>query len=127
MKSLRTNTILYCRHWQETTAFYRDVFNFPITYQNDWFVEFQLSSDAYLSIADESRASIQSVHGQGITLSWQIPNVSEMHFLLMQRNITVSSISEKWSASLFYLHDPEGHRIELWQPIGDKSDESHPL
>jgi len=119
MKSLRTNTILYCQQWRETVSFYRDTFDFPITYQNDWFVEFQLTSDSYLSIADESRASIQSVSGQGVTLSWQIPEVSEMHTTLVNRNIAVSTIYEKWGAYLFYLHDPEGHRIELWQPIGE--------
>jgi hypothetical protein len=98
-------------------TFYRNTFDFTVTYQNDWFVEFQLTIDSYLSIADESRASIQSVNGQGITLSWQVPQVSEMHAFLLEKNVVVSTISEKWGAYLFYLHDPEGHRIELWQPI----------
>lgn len=115
----RTNTILYCWKWSETVAFYRDILAFPIAFQNDWFVEFQLTDQAYLSIADESRASIHSVGGQGITLSWQIANLSAMRGTLIERNIVVSEIHQQWGASVFYLHDPEGHRIELWQPKTD--------
>ena len=113
----RTNTILYCHQWIETVTFYRNTFDFPVSYQTDWFVEFQLTTHAYLSIADESRASIQSVGGQGITLSWQVPQLQEMHTALLKQGTLVSSIRKKWGAYLFYLHDPEGHRIELWQPI----------
>jgi len=112
----RTNTILYCQKWLETVAFYQTIFAFPISHQNDWFVEFELYDHAYLSIADERRASIHSVDGQGITLSWQVSNLSEMHAAFVKRGITVSEVRRKWGATLFYLHDPEGHRIELWQP-----------
>ncbi|MEO8394049.1 MAG: VOC family protein [Chloroflexota bacterium] len=113
----RTNTILYCHQWIETVSFYRNTFDFPITYQTAWFVEFQLTTHASLSIADESRASIQSVGGQGITLSWQVPQLREMHTALLKQCIPASTIRKKGGAYLFYLHDPEGHRIELWQPI----------
>lgn len=117
MQIQRTNTILYCQKWMETVTFYRDIFGFPITHQTDWFVEFKLSEQAYLSIADEKRASVKSVNGQGITLSWMVLNLQDMHHMFVQQGITVSPIREKWGASLFYLHDPEGHRIELWQPL----------
>ena len=119
MQIERTNTILYCQKWLETVGFYRDIFAFPITYQTDWFVEFQLTDHIYLSVADERRASIHSVDGQGITLSWQIPNLESVHADLLDQNVTVSPIHPKWGASVFYLHDPEGHRIELWQPKVD--------
>lgn len=112
----RTNTILYCAKWAETTAFYRDIFQLPISHETDWFIEFQVTPDAYLSIADERRASIRSVGGQGITLSWQVADVKAQHTALAQAGLTVSPIRNKWGANLFYLHDPEGHRIELWQP-----------
>ena len=114
----RTNTILYCHQWAETVTFYRKTFGFPVSYQTDWFVEFQLTTHAYLSIADESRASIQSVGGQGVTLSWQVPNLQEMFNAFQKQNISVGAIQKKWGAFQFYLHDPEGHRIELWQPEG---------
>jgi catechol 2,3-dioxygenase-like lactoylglutathione lyase family enzyme len=116
MKIQRTNTILYCHKWIETVTFYQRVFEFPINHQTDWFMEFQVAENSYLSIADERRATIRSVEGQGITLSWQVANVAEIHASLLALKIDSSPIREKWGASLFYLHDPEGHRIELWQP-----------
>jgi catechol 2,3-dioxygenase-like lactoylglutathione lyase family enzyme len=113
----RSNTILYCRHWAETVRFYRDVLALPISFQNDWFVEFQLGAQVYLSIADERRASIDSVSGQGITLSWQVDDLQAARAELLAQQITLSEVRQKWGASLCYLHDPEGHRIELWQPL----------
>jgi predicted enzyme related to lactoylglutathione lyase len=56
------------------------------------------------------------VDGQGITLSWQVPDVEAARDLLQARGVAVTEIRRKWGAFLFYLHDPEGHRIELWQP-----------
>ena len=35
-----SNTILYCRKWKETVAFYRDVLKLDVHFSNDWFVEF---------------------------------------------------------------------------------------
>ena len=70
---LRANTILYCRAWAATVAFYRHLLGLPVGFENDWFVEFRLNDGAYLSIADARRASIAAVAGQGITLAWQIP------------------------------------------------------
>ena len=111
----RSNTILYCQKWMETVAFYRDLFKFKITHQTDWFVEFQITPDAYLSIANETRASIQSVDGQGITLSWQVADIKDAHQYWSGQAISISEVKKKWGAFVFYLHDPEGHRVELWQ------------
>ena len=119
MQIERANTILYCQKWQETVAFYRDTFALSISHQTDWFVEFQLTDHAFLSIADERQASIHSVGGQGITLSWQAVNIAEIRAALIRRGVVVSEVRRKWGALLFYLHDPEGHRIEFWQPDAD--------
>lgn len=119
MQIARTNTILYCHRWSETVAFYQDMFRFPVNFQSDWFIEFQLTPAAYLSIADARRATISSAAGQGITLSWQVPDLETARIELQQGGIRVTEITKKWGARLFYLQDPEGHRIELWQPLTD--------
>jgi catechol 2,3-dioxygenase-like lactoylglutathione lyase family enzyme len=119
MKLQRTNTILYCHWWAETVAFYQDTFGFRINYQNDWLVEFELTPDSYLSIANESRATIHSVEGQGITLTWQVPGIEEAYPSLVSQNTPLTPITKKWGSQVFYLHDPEGHRIELWQPLDE--------
>ena len=118
-KISRTNTILYCRNWSETVSFYRTILELPVSHETDWFVEFQLTDTAYLSIANVVRTSIQSVDGQGITLSWQVFNIYKARASLGNQGVETTEIKKKWGAWLFYFHDPEGHRIEFWQPCAE--------
>jgi predicted enzyme related to lactoylglutathione lyase len=113
----RVNTILYCRKWQETVCFYKQDLSLPVTFSTDWFVEFQFGAGACLSIADEARATISSGRGAGITLTCQVENADEAWLRL--RNIGLVSEPVKdhpWGARVFYLFDPEGHRLEIWSP-----------
>lgn len=114
---LRANTILYCYSWAATVAFYRNSLGLAVNFENDWFVEFHLNEGAFLSIADASRASIAAVAGQGITLAWQIDDLSAFHTRLQTEGVAVTSIQRRWGAWVFYCHDPEGHRIEFWADI----------
>ena len=110
----RTNTVLYCERWPDTVAFYRSVLGLRVAFENDWFVEFQLASSSFLSIADSSRATIDAVEGHGITLTWQVPDLNEARALLEASAVDVSEIRRRWGANVCYCNDPEGHRIELW-------------
>lgn len=110
----RANTILYCRDWAATVAFYRQQLGLPVSFENDWFVEFSLNEGACLSIADASRASIAAVAGQGITLAWQVSNLAQLHTHLLAEGAPVTPIRRRWGAWVFYCHDPEGHRLEFW-------------
>ncbi|MCB0016156.1 MAG: VOC family protein [Anaerolineales bacterium] len=109
-----TNTILYCRHWAETAHFYETKLCLPVSFENDWFIEFRLTDGTFLSIANAVRTSIDDVQGQGVTLAWKVPNLGRAKQLLEDRGITTTVIQQKWNAQVFYLFDPEGHRIELW-------------
>ena len=82
----RTNTVLYCERWSETVAFYRSVMGLGVAFENDWFVEFELTASAFLSIADSSRATIAAVQGQGITLTWQVPELGVARAVRGQRH-----------------------------------------
>lgn len=113
-KIKRSNIILYCRNWEVTVKFYRDVLNFLINHESEWFVEFQLADNTYLSIANAANASIKSADGNGITLSWKIEDVEKTHHRLNQIGIQTSRIKRVWGSRAFYLFDPEGHRLELW-------------
>jgi catechol 2,3-dioxygenase-like lactoylglutathione lyase family enzyme len=110
----RSNTILYCRNWEATVEFYRDVLNFVTNHKTDWFVEFQLGVDTYLSVANAAYGSIKSTDGNGITLSWQVEDVDEIHRRLNQLGMRTSPIKRVWGSRAFYLFDPERHRLELW-------------
>jgi catechol 2,3-dioxygenase-like lactoylglutathione lyase family enzyme len=111
----RTNTILYCSRWKETVAFYGDRLGLEISFQNDWFVEFSLTAKSFLSVADQSRATISSAHGKGITLSFQIDDIESVHRRFIRESLSPTDIrSQVLGADVFYLQDPEGTRIEFW-------------
>ena len=112
----RANTVLYCARWNATVAFYRDVLGLTVTFANDWFVEFRLGESAFVSIADALRATIESANGHGITLTWQVADIDAARALLSERGVDATPIRPRWGARVCYLHDPEGHRIELWTP-----------
>ena len=113
----RTNTILYCAQWAATVAFYRDQLRLPITHATNWFVEFQVGEQAYLSIADSARATIQPAHGAGLTLSWQVTNLPLLQQQLTALDIVTTPLKQKWGAQVLYFHDPEGNRLELWEAL----------
>jgi len=110
----RANTVLYCERWRETVEFYRSVLGLAVEFDNDWFVEFRLTGSSFLSIADAARATIGAVGGQGVTLTWMVPDPAATRTLLEDRGIDVTPIERRWEANVFYCHDPEGHRIEFW-------------
>jgi len=110
----RINTILYCRNWDTTVKFYRDVLKLSVNHETEWLVEFQLIDKTYLSIAYADRTSIQSSNGAGITLSFQVENVDVAQSQLREIGIETGPIKPIWGARAFYIFDPEGHRIELW-------------
>ena len=110
----RVNTVLYCDAWEATVGFYRDALGLAIEHTSDWFVEFRVTDDAFLSVADQRRATINAVDGQGITLTFQTTDVVEARALLEQHGIATTAIERRWDAHVCYCHDPEGHRIEFW-------------
>ena len=110
----RTNTILYCRNWQTTVEFYRDILSLPVNQEREWFVEFHLTGTSFLSIADASSASIESADGDGVTLSWQVEDLELAHGWLNELGVETSPVKPIWGVRSFYFFDPEGHRIEIW-------------
>lgn len=112
------NTILYCKNWSETVAFYQRDLGLPITFASDWFVEFQLTETARVSIADEKRATIKSSGGAGITLTFQVESADETWQDLHNKGLTLEPVRDHaWGARVFYLFDPEGHRLEFWSSM----------
>jgi catechol 2,3-dioxygenase-like lactoylglutathione lyase family enzyme len=109
-----TNIILYCKNWNETVAFYKSGLKLPVATSNDWFMEFRLNPTARLSVADESRTSIKSNHGNGITVGLQVENVENMRAQLVAAGLRPTEVKEVWGAKAIYIHDPEGNRIEFW-------------
>jgi catechol 2,3-dioxygenase-like lactoylglutathione lyase family enzyme len=116
MKILAANTILYCRHWEQTCHFYRDVLQLAISFQkDDWFIEFSVNGAAHLSIADASKCTISPGNGIGITLSFFVQDLRGAQARFTEHSIATTEIkAQGWRAPYFYVHDPEGTRIEFW-------------
>ena len=114
MEIRATNTILYCRRWPEAVSFYGTVLGLRVTHQTDWFVEFALCGSARLSVADETRASVASAGGRGVTLSLRVDDVVATRAELAAAGLEPTELKDLWGAQVTYIHDPEGHRIEIW-------------
>lgn len=109
-----SNIILYCKKWEETVAFYQSGLGLPITAHNGWFVEFTLTDSSRLSVADESRTTIKSSSGNGITIGLQVADIAKAHAQFVAASLNPTEIKKVWGAEVFYLFDPERNRIEFW-------------
>ena len=114
MEIKTSNTIIYCHKWHDTVAFYRDVLKLPITFSKEWFVEFQLTENARISVANESKSSIKSCNGSGITISLEVDDIESTHSLMKEAGFNPTAVKKIWESRLFYIFDPEGNRIEFW-------------
>lgn len=112
-----SNTILYCRRWRETVDFYRRVLCLPVSIEKDWFVEFRLTETSFVSVANADRASVDTSAGQGVTLALQVDDVDAMHARLVRAGVEAEAVkNHPWGALSFFCRDPEGYRLEFWQP-----------
>lgn len=111
-----TNTIFYCRQWGKTVEFYRNQLKLPILFKTDWFVEFGLNAMSRLSIADEKRSSITCCGGKGLSLALEVSNIEVVWTNMEEIGLKPTQLKKHpWDARVFYVFDPEGHRIEIWQ------------
>ena len=109
------NTIIYCTQWQETVDFYKNGLGLAITTERDWFIEFRLNDYACLSIANAVRTSRQSCRGQGLIIAMEVADIKSTYRELEKVGLHPEAIRDHaWGARVFYLHDPEGNRLEFW-------------
>ncbi len=117
MEIRTANTIVYCTRWKETVDFYTNMLQLKITTHLDWFVEFEVTATARLSIADVSHTSQQACRGKGITLALEVKDIEAAHLFLETAGLHPPVIRDHpWGARVFYIHDPEGTRLEFWSP-----------
>lgn len=110
----RVNTVLYCDRWTETVAFYRDLLGLAVAFENDWFVEFEVTADSFLSIADAARATVGAGDGRGITLSWRVADVAAARAAMIGAGVDAGPVRARFGSPVVDLYDPSGNRIELW-------------
>jgi len=109
------STILYCRKFEETVAFYRKRIGLKVTAAKSWFVEFELNEAARLSIADAGRASVGAIGGRGVTITLKVDDIGTLRTRLIGENLDPGPVKDHpWGARVFHIRDPEGNRIEFW-------------
>ena len=112
-----TNTILYCTNWEAMVDFYKTKLKFNILIDKGWFIEFRLNDFSKLSIADETRTSIKCGNGKGITITFEVNNLKEIHSSLLESGLSPLQIKDHpWDAKIFHIFDPDGNRLEFWSP-----------
>jgi catechol 2,3-dioxygenase-like lactoylglutathione lyase family enzyme len=116
MQITANSTILYCAHYQDSVHFYRELLGLPISFKkDDWFMELRISGFAHLSLADAARCTIAPSGGAGLTLSWCVTELEQLHDKLLHAGVRTTDIkSGGWRLPYFYAYDPEGTRIEFW-------------
>jgi catechol 2,3-dioxygenase-like lactoylglutathione lyase family enzyme len=120
---ITVNTVLYCRKWGEMIRFYRDQLQLPVHFSNNWFMEFLLTPTARLSIANDRHSTVKSAAGNGLTLTLEVDEIEKIHRQMLELGIGPTDIRKHpWDAHVFYLFDPDGNRIEIWQNIHLKFD-----
>jgi len=113
---ITANIILYCKEWNATVRFYRDGLQLPVLFSADWFIEFGLTETSRLSIANETHTSVKSCKNAGITLTLQIQDIDAAREFAASMGLKPTKVKTRpWSAWVFHIFDPEGHRIEMWQ------------
>lgn len=82
----------------------------------DWFVEFQLNRGATLSVADQKRATVKSAGGGGVTVSFLVDDAETIRSRLDTDDVAPKPgpMRTIWGSQAFYIHDPEGNRLEFW-------------
>ncbi len=79
-------------------------------------MEFLLNDGARLSVADERRASVKTGKGLGVTLALEVEDIDTAFKATVNAGLSPTPIrNHAWNARVFYLFDPEGHRMEFWQ------------
>ena len=74
-----------------------------------------MSDTSSLSLADESKTSIESNEGKGITLTFEVDDIQNTHSQLVRMGLENLNIKDHpWGAQDIHIYDPEGNRVEFW-------------
>jgi len=117
VKSL--HTVLLCEKWEDCVSFYKEVLGFPVLYERERFVEFQVTADARIGILKPLHPYAPRPSHEHVILSISVEDIEEAHSELKARFPGLPPISKHpWGPRVFEFRDPEGWRIEFWSPGG---------
>ncbi|MBY0189698.1 VOC family protein [Bacillus safensis] len=119
-------TILYVNDVEASIHFYQQVLGFPIKLRVESYVEFD-TGDVTLSI--NSRQDVKEALGLPVPDANQASQTFEIGFVVDDVEQTIASMKEKgvsiikepakkpWGQTVAYVSDPDGHFIEICDPV----------
>ncbi len=115
VKSL--HTVLICEKWEDCVSFYKDVLGFPVLYERERFVEFQVTADARIGILKPLHPDAPKPGHDRVILSICVEDIEATHEELKARFPGLPAVRKHpWGPRVFEFRDPEGWRIEFWSP-----------
>lgn len=109
-------TVLYCRNWEECVEFYRKLLDCPISFRNEFFVEFLPSPGARLGLMNVSRTRKQVTAPESIVISLQVNSLDKaLAFIRTISPHLPDPIDHPWGVRLVELRDPDGRLVEVWE------------
>ena len=81
-----------------------------------WKVRYDPLTNGHLAQGVHDNGNVDTVGAFGLILTWEVEDIIAARNLMISSGIKPSEISRHpWGAMVFYLRDPEGHRIEIGQ------------
>lgn len=120
MKSKRIDITLSTEKMQESKNFYKDHFDFKITYESDWYIELLSPSlNVGISFTLPQREEGEFFNGRGLILSLEVDNVEIEYNRLRNEGLVIyQEIQEKpWGEKSFVINDPNGVHVYIYEAI----------
>jgi len=111
------HAVLFCRNWEESVAFYRDVLELPVLEERAGFVEFKVTPESRIGLMDTRRAPAGAPPAERALLSFRVPDARQTRRRLAGRCPDLPAVrAHPWGAWVLEIADPEGRRLEFWSP-----------
>jgi predicted enzyme related to lactoylglutathione lyase len=106
---------LYVRDMERAKAFYRDVLGLALEGDHDW-VETALPGGVRFALHLSHEGAAAEPSSSGINVDFEVPDIDAAAERLRAAGIDVGEIHRERYGSFFTFVDPEGYRLELYQP-----------
>ncbi len=123
--------VLPCRNVQNLRRFYRDVLGFPISYEREDWVKFQIGASALALRPLDGLFADRRVEGPAVQLAFRVDyaDVDACHEQLKGHGVPIIEppADQDWGHRTLFFSDPEGNVLEIFadlpsdRPIGGPS------
>lgn len=109
-------TFLYYKDLAAAMRFYEDVLGFSVAIDQGWCKIYNISSDGYVGLVDESRGSHKANPIKPVQICLRVPDVDAWHAYLKEcdvEGLTTPRSIDELKIRVFVFYDPEGYQIEI--------------